>query len=38
MNNKGASILAYIFWMVVGLIIGLIIGGKLVCKYWCGCG
>jgi len=37
MNKRGGGILAYIFWMVVGLIAGCIFAGKYVCKYWCGC-
>ena len=38
LNKKGASPLAYLFWMVVGFVLGCVLVGKLVCKYWCGCG
>ena len=36
MNKKG-GIFKYIFWMAVGIVVGLVLGGKLVCTYWCGC-
>lgn len=35
---KGASFLAYLFWMVLGFVLGCVLAGKYVCKYWCGCG
>lgn len=37
MNKKGAGLLAYLFWMAIGIVLALVFLGKYVCKYWCGC-
>ncbi len=32
MNNKAAGLMAYIFWIVVGIFLGIIICLKFICK------
>lgn len=36
-NKKGASIIAYLFWMTIGFILGVVVFGSFLCKVWCGC-